>query len=77
MQRAFYGQPKSEERLEDLSARELCMMMSLVLMLVWLGLYPQTVMNTSAAAMAQVRHYYAQAFEPASALPTAMNGSLR
>jgi NADH-quinone oxidoreductase subunit M len=61
MQRAFYGQPKSEDRLEDLSARELCMMMSLVLLLVWLGLYPQTVLNTSAAAMAQVHQYYAQA----------------
>lgn len=58
MQRAFYGAPKSEERLEDLSGRELGMMFSLVLLLVWLGLYPQTVMNTSAAAMAQVQRYY-------------------
>ena len=58
MQRAFYGTPPSEDKLEDLSARELCMMMSLVLLLVWLGLYPQTVLDTSAAAMAQVHHYY-------------------
>jgi len=79
MQRAFYGVPKSEDRLEDLSARELCMMMSLVLLLVWLGLYPQTVLNTSAAAMAQVQHYYSQIPQQAlnqaldGAQPTAMN----
>jgi NADH-quinone oxidoreductase subunit M len=60
MQRAFYGTPQSEEKLEDLSARELCMMLTLVVLLVWLGLYPQTVLNTSAAAMAQVHLQFTQ-----------------
>jgi NADH-quinone oxidoreductase subunit M len=60
MQRAFYGTPQSEDKLEDLSSRELCMMLILVALLVWLGLYPQTVMNTSAAAMAQVQQAYLQ-----------------
>jgi NADH-quinone oxidoreductase subunit M len=73
MQRAFYGAPKSEDRLEDLSARELCMMMSLVLLLVWLGLYPQTVLNTSAAAMTQVHQYYSQ-IQGGEQVPTAALG---
>jgi NADH-quinone oxidoreductase subunit M len=71
MQRAFYGAPKSEEKLEDLSARELCMMLTLVALLVWLGLYPQTVLNTSAEAMALVHQQYLQASQQLA--PTAAN----
>lgn len=58
MQRAFYGRAKSEERLPDLNGRELTLMLSLILILLYIGLYPQTVLNTSAAAMAGVQHYY-------------------
>jgi NADH-quinone oxidoreductase subunit M len=58
MQRAFYGKPQSAERLVDLSGRELTLMFSLMLLLLLLGLYPQPVLNTSAAAMAGVQHYY-------------------
>jgi len=69
MQRAFYGRPQSEERLEDLSSRELGLMLSLMVLLLALGLYPQPVLNTSAAAMAGVQHYYSLA------LNTAMNAA--
>ncbi len=58
MQRAFFGKPQSEERLRDLSGRELGLMFSLMLLLLLLGLYPQPVLNTSAAAMAGVQHFY-------------------
>ena len=61
MQRAFFGKPQSEERLLDLSARELSLMFSLMLLLLLLGLYPQPVLNTSAAAMAGVQHFYSLA----------------
>lgn len=71
MQRAFYGTPQSEDKLEDLSARELCMMLTLVALLVWVGLYPQTILNTSAAAMAHVHHEYLQAAQQLA--PTALN----
>jgi NADH-quinone oxidoreductase subunit M len=63
MQRAFYGKPQSEERLVDLSGRELSLMFSLMLLLLLLGLYPQPVLNTSAAAMAGVQYYYSQALD--------------
>lgn len=65
MQRAFYGKPKSDERLPDLSRRELGLMLSLMAILLFLGLYPQVVLNTSAAAMASVQHYYSPALNAA------------
>lgn len=61
MQRAFYGSAKSEEKLEDLSWRELATMLLLVVGLLGLGLYPQLVLDTSAAAMANVQQVYSAA----------------
>ncbi len=58
MQRAFYGPLKTTEKMEDLSGREIMLMLSLILILLFLGLHPQTVLNTSAAAMANVHHAY-------------------
>jgi NADH-quinone oxidoreductase subunit M len=58
VQRAFHGPAKSEEKLEDLNAREIVMMLSLMLILVWLGLYPQPVLDTSAASMHAVHQVY-------------------
>jgi NADH-quinone oxidoreductase subunit M len=69
LQRAFFGKPQSDERLADLSARELGLMFSLMLLLLLLGLYPQPVLNTSAAAMAGVQHFYSLA------APAAMNAA--
>jgi NADH-quinone oxidoreductase subunit M len=65
MQRAFYGTPKTTERMEDLSSREIALMTSLIAILLFLGLHPQTVLNTSAAAMANVHHVYAPAMAAA------------
>jgi len=58
VQRAFYGPAQTTERLEDLSGREMLLLLSLAAILVFLGLHPQTVLNTSAAAMAGVQHWY-------------------
>ena len=66
MQRAFYGRTQSEEPLKDLSRRELGLMASLMVLLLLLGLYPQPVLNTSAAAMAGVQHYYSAALNTAT-----------
>jgi NADH-quinone oxidoreductase subunit M len=65
MQRAFYGTPKTTEQMEDLSGREIALMASLIAILMFLGLHPQTVLNTSAAAMANVHHVYAPAMAAA------------
>jgi NADH-quinone oxidoreductase subunit M len=58
MQRAFYGPAKSTERMEDLSGRELTLILSLMGVLLFLGLYPQPVFNTSASVMAAVHKVY-------------------
>jgi NADH-quinone oxidoreductase subunit M len=58
VQRAFHGKTQSDEKLEDLSGRELALMFSLIGVLLFIGLYPQPVLNTSAAAMAHVEESY-------------------
>jgi NADH-quinone oxidoreductase subunit M len=51
VQRTIHGAPKDNSPIRDLSWRELGMMLSLMAILVWLGLYPQPVLDTSAAVM--------------------------
>ena len=57
--RALFGQAKSDEKLPDLSGRELALVVSLVGILVFLGLYPQPVLNVSQASMARIEQIYA------------------
>jgi NADH-quinone oxidoreductase subunit M len=61
MQKAFYGPAQSTEVMEDLSGREIATMLSLIVILLILGLYPQPVLNTSAAVMAAVQQVYSAA----------------
>ena len=75
VQRALHGAPTGageheDEKLEDLSKRELVMMLSLMLILLWLGLKPQLVLDTSAAAMDGVHNIY-QAAQAGHAAPAA------
>ena len=58
MQRAFYGPAKSEDKLRDLNGRELTTMLSLMAILLWLGLYPQPILNTTQAPMTAVHAIY-------------------
>jgi NADH-quinone oxidoreductase subunit M len=49
MQRVFYGQAVKNDHHEihDLSLREKLMLVPLVLVIVWLGFFPQPVLDTS------------------------------
>lgn len=58
IQRAYYGAPSSEKPLRGLSAREFLMIMVLVVLLVLLGVYPQPILDTSAAAMSNIQHWF-------------------
>jgi len=59
VQRAFHGPaPEGAGPLEDLSRRELAMMLSLMAILLALGLYPQPILDTSAASMLRVHEIY-------------------
>lgn len=46
-QRIFHGPSKKEWKLTDFSARELIVMACLIIVIFWLGLFPQKVLNTT------------------------------
>jgi NADH-quinone oxidoreductase subunit M len=45
LQKVFYGKKEKEWTIKDFGGRELVMMGSLILAIVWLGIYPQPVLN--------------------------------
>ncbi len=49
MQRVFYGPPSSTHTMATLSPREKLVMVSLVVSLLWIGLFPQSVLSISEA----------------------------
>jgi NADH-quinone oxidoreductase subunit M len=58
MQRAYYGKAKSDQPLPGMTARELFIILLLVVLLVLLGVYPQPILDTSNAAMSNVQHWF-------------------
>jgi len=60
--RAYFGPAKAEGALPGLNARELSMLLLLGVLLVLLGVYPQPVLDTSAASMAGVQQWLGEAF---------------
>ncbi|MCC7416807.1 MAG: NADH-quinone oxidoreductase subunit M [Acidobacteria bacterium] len=54
VQAAFQGPERVATRMSDLGLREMTVVGALVLALVWLGVYPQPVIDTAAAAVATV-----------------------
>ena len=64
MQKAFYGPAKSEHVMADLNGREKLIMLSLIITLLWLGLYPQTVFDTSVVSMQNLHFLFSQASLP-------------
>jgi NADH-quinone oxidoreductase subunit M len=75
MQRAFYGEGKSSAPLEDLSGREISLMLSLVALLLMLGVYPQPVLDTSATSMSAIEQIFnPPAVELPAVTPTVSTG---
>jgi NADH-quinone oxidoreductase subunit M len=64
MQKAFYGPAKSDHALADLNGREKLIMLSLIVSLLWLGLYPQPVFDTSVVSMQNLHFLFTQAALP-------------
>ncbi len=60
MQRVFYGEKQEEWGLKDLNLREGIILGTLTAAIVWLGFYPQPVLNTSKESLHQVREYLPQ-----------------
>ncbi|VFP87041.1 NADH-quinone oxidoreductase subunit M [Candidatus Erwinia haradaeae] len=55
MQKTYYGKSKSEILLHDMSPRELITILSLLFLLIFLGLYPQTILDTSYSSMEHIQ----------------------
>lgn len=55
VQAVFFGADRSGRRVADLTPREMAMMMAMMAALVWLGLYPQPVIDTARPALRQMQ----------------------
>jgi NADH-quinone oxidoreductase subunit M len=51
VQRTFHGEMRREERIADLSWREMAMFASLIAAIVWIGFYPQPLLSTAKPAL--------------------------
>ena len=51
VQKVFLGKKTVDYKMDDLTVREKIVSVSLVIAIVWLGLYPQTVLNTAKPAL--------------------------
>jgi NADH-quinone oxidoreductase subunit M len=54
VQKVFYGPQVKEWSLPDLNAREILIMGSLTIVVVWLGLFPQQVLNISGSSVNKI-----------------------
>jgi NADH-quinone oxidoreductase subunit M len=57
VQRAFHGANVHEWRLPDLVKREVLILAPMIVILLWLGLYPLPVLNTFKPAMRSLQQY--------------------
>ena len=61
MHRVYWGTPKSEASLGGLDPREYSMMLLLLVLTLWVGLFPNTVLDISQTAMTEVTDWFAVA----------------
>lgn len=55
--RCFHGDARRSWNVPDLGAREMFIFAILIIPLVWIGVYPQTILNTSAAAIKIIQQF--------------------
>jgi NADH-quinone oxidoreductase subunit M len=56
IQQVFHGKAREPWRMPDLSTRETATLGTLVIVIVWLGLYPQPIFDTAQPALDHLRH---------------------
>ncbi len=57
VQRVFHGKQEKEWKIEDFNVREMFVMGSLVVTLVWVGIYPRPVLLTSRSTTQKIQQY--------------------
>ena len=71
IQRALFGPTTADEELKAINGREYAMLLSLVVVMVWLGLYPQSFLDTSSTAIAAMSNLvHGGVADPVIQLPT-------
>jgi NADH-quinone oxidoreductase subunit M len=60
MQKVFYGAKNKEWKMNDLTIREKIVSTSLVIAIVWIGLFPQVVMDTAKPALVKTLERYSE-----------------
>jgi NADH-quinone oxidoreductase subunit M len=68
-QKPFHGPPPASWRFPDLSGREVAILSSLVICLLWLGLYPKAAFDTADPALARLQERAATTTQTAAAEP--------
>ena len=64
VQQTFHGPNTANWKLPDFGGREMLMMAMMIAIIVWLGLYPQPVLNTVRPALDQLQHSTAAVQQP-------------
>ncbi len=66
--KAFYGRGDENRRIQDIWPREASLMAGMVLIILWLGLFPQTVLNTAEPALTVIREGVGAALHEAGSI---------
>jgi NADH-quinone oxidoreductase subunit M len=69
IQKAFHGEPREGLALADLTPRDTALMAAMIVIIVWLGLYPQPVLDTAEPALAGLRQFVTRAVPLAGIVP--------
>jgi len=56
--RAYFGPPQSDEPLVPMANREFFMILAVSLLLIWIGIYPQPILDTAYAGMNGVQQWF-------------------
>ena len=70
VQRVFHGKKEKEWKVSDLGGREITIMASLTIAIVWLGLYPKPVLNTADGVLRNIK----ESVVPVSIINASTNG---
>jgi NADH-quinone oxidoreductase subunit M len=68
LQRIFHGQPQKEGKLVDFSAREFIIMACLIIVIFWLGFFPQKVISTVSPVFDKLEQQMNVSFSPGQGL---------
>ncbi len=78
IQKTFHGPNRHNWKVPNLNARELGIMVVMIVIILWMGIYPRPIINTAAPALENMQSIavYQASASPVSPLPGGLNTSL-